>query len=148
MKDKWNNRLRQDYEKWLENNDPNKVECLSDDELRQLITSELEYVSAMSVEEYVLYQKWCEIQRKYPTREVSTLFGQEQHLVESKQKHTIDKAKSMIWMPESPEDYLKLEPELILTDYNTWYLEQFQTIRTLCHTQRNHNNIGRNILIR
>jgi hypothetical protein len=76
---------------------------------------------------------------------VSTLFGQEQHLVESKQKHTIDKAKSMIWMPESPEDYLKLEPELILTDYNDWLLEQFQTIRTLCHTQRNHNNIGRNM---
>jgi hypothetical protein len=145
MRDAWNSRLRQDYEKWLENNDPNKVECLSDDELRQLIMNELEYVSAMSVEEYVLYQKWCEIQRKYPTREVSTLFGQEQHLVESKQKHTIDKAKSMIWMPESPEDYLKLEPELILTDYNDWLLEQFQTIRTLCHTQRNHNNIGRNM---
>ena len=105
MKDTWNDRLRQDYQKWLDNNNPDKVDCLGDDELRQLIMSELEYVSGMSVEEYVLYQKWCEVKRKYPIKEVSTLFGKEKHLVDSKQKHVTDKAKSMIWRPESPDDY-------------------------------------------
>ena len=34
---------------------------------------------------------------------------------------------------------------MILTNYNDWLKEQFTAVRTFCHTQRNNNNIGRNM---
>lgn len=141
-KEKWNDRLKQEYGEWLEKYNHN-VKALSDEEMKNLLEEELSFTSNMPVEEYTLWQKWHEIQRKYPTKEVSTLFGKERVLVEG--THIIDKAKSMIWKAESIDDYLKLEPEMILTNYNDWLKEQFTAVRTFCHTQRNNNNIGRNM---
>ena len=142
MRKGWDNRLKEDYEKWLSNNPTDKVDCPSDDKLRKLLLDNLEFVRAMSIEEYTLYQKWNEIHTKYPTKETSTLFGVENVMVDAKKKHITDKAKSMVW---PGGDYTKLQPELILTDYNRWLTDQWTAVRTFCHTQRNNNNIGRNL---
>ena len=145
MNDAWNERLKKEYAEWLETHNPQAVEALSDEEIKHLIEDELTLTSAMTVEEYTLWQKWHEIHNKYPTQEVSTLFGKERVLIDSKQQHILAKAKSMIWKPDNLEDYLKLEPDMILTNYNDWLREQFTAIRTFVHTQRNNNNIGRNL---
>ena len=98
MNDAWSDRLKQEYGEWLEKYNHN-VEALSDEEMKNLLEEELLFTSDMSVEEYTLWQKWHEIQRKYPTKEVSTLFGKEKVLIEG--THIIDKAKSMMWKPKS-----------------------------------------------
>ena len=121
-------RLKKEYDEWLETNHPDKIDALSDDDMKQLLEEELAFSSAMSVEEYTLWHKWLEIHRKYPTKEVSTLFGTENVMVNPKDKHIIDKAKSMLWVPETTEDYLKLEPEMVLTDTN-WLREHYHTVR-------------------
>ena len=89
MNDAWNERLKQEYVEWLENYNQD-VEALNDEEMKNLLEEELSFTSNMSVEEYTLWQKWHEIQIKYPTKEVSTLFGKEKVLSEG--IHIIDKA--------------------------------------------------------
>ena len=141
----WNARLINEWESWIPNNLPETVDALSDDDMRARLEDELARLRKMSVEEITLYQKWSEIQRKYPAEETKTLFGTEKVLVDGKQKNVLDKVKPLLWMPESPDDYLKLEPELVLTNDNTWVNEHYKAIRVFCHTQRNNNNIGRNL---
>ena len=48
------------------------------DELKQRVIQELSVVSQMDVREYTLFQKWCEVQEKYPTERVTTLWGDEE----------------------------------------------------------------------
>ena len=43
-------------------------EALNDDQLKKAVIEDLTNVSAMTVEEYTLYQKWLEIHIKYPTQ--------------------------------------------------------------------------------
>ena len=86
-------------------------EALSDDELRKFVMEDLEIASKMSVEEYTLYQKWLEIHIKYPVHE--GLFGPT--LVNGEDELMIREIKNNIWIPESPEDYTKLEPVMLYT---------------------------------
>ena len=69
----------------------------------------------MTVQEYTLFQKWQEVQRKYPTTESATVFGVQKVLDQDLRK-SIDKVRKNIWIPESPEDYEQLEPVLEFTD--------------------------------
>jgi hypothetical protein len=55
-------------------------EALDDKQLKNAVVEDLTNVSAMSVEEYTLYQKWLEIHIKYPTHIESTLWGPEVQL--------------------------------------------------------------------
>ena len=115
-------------------------EALSDDELRKVVIEDLTNVSSMSVEEYTLYQKWLEVHIKYPTHE--GLFGPA--LVNGEDELEINRIKSNIWVPESPDDYLKLEPELIFSP-DTNEQSVWNMIRNFAHTMKNNNNIGRNL---
>ena len=144
-KEEWNDRLVREWESWIPNNLPEKVDALTDDELRSLLERELEQLRQMPVQEITLYQKWCEIQRKYPSEKKNTLFGIERVMTDGKQKAVLDKVKPLLWMPKHPDDYLNLEPELVLTNDNEWVHDHFKAVRVFCHTQRNNNNIGRNL---
>ena len=86
-------------------------EVMSEYDLRQRIIDDLSYVSKMSVGEYTLYQKWCEIQERYPTHD--GLFGKS--MVNGDDELMIRSIKDNIWIPESFEDYAKLEPVMIYT---------------------------------
>jgi len=92
------------------------VPDIDTDNLKDIVTKDLTFVSAMDVKEYTLYQKWCEVQFKYPTQETNPLFEDKPVLLDSEQEKLIKEVKNNIWNPESIEAYLDLEPELIHTD--------------------------------
>jgi hypothetical protein len=115
-------------------------------ELRERTIKELTYVSAMDVKEYTLFQKWCEVQEKYPTITVNDLWeGERKVLADEKQRRAIEEVKANFWMQNEPDDYLKLEPELIYTNKEDDLPELWNTIRTFSSTMKNNSNIGRNL---
>lgn len=136
--------LEAQWKDWLVQNDPSTFESLSDEDLREKVIDDLNNVSKMTVEEYTLFQKWCEIQERYPTHEVSTLFGVERQLVNIEDEMFIKQIKNNIWSPKSPDDYLELQPELIYTK-DAELSETWNCIRTFTSTMKNNSNIGRNL---
>ena len=109
-----------------------------------------------------MFQKWVlksthfirsglEIQMKYPTQEVSTLFGVEQQLTNPDHDKLITESKNNIWFPEDPMDFEKLEPELVYTDNIKstqsagTLIEKWNCVRTMTSTMKNSSNIGRNL---
>ena len=60
--------------KWQTANPPESFTHVEEDVLRERTIRELGYVSQMDVKEYTLYQKWCEIQEKYPSVLVNDLW--------------------------------------------------------------------------
>ncbi len=116
------------------------------DQLRERTINELTYVSAMDVREYTLFQKWCEVQEKYPTITVNDLWeGEKKVLADEKQRRAIEEVKRNFWVQKDPDDYLKLEPELVYTNKEEDLPELWNTIRTFSSTMKNNSNIGRNL---
>jgi hypothetical protein len=100
----------------------------------------------MDVKEYTLYQKWCEVQERYPSVVVNDLWeGEKCVLQDEEQRRAIDEVKRNFWIPESPDDYLKLQPELIYTNKEKDLPELWNCIRTFSSTMKNNSNIGRNL---
>ena len=133
--------VEKQWQEWVEKNP--QVEHINTEELKNTLVKDLTYASQMDVREYTLYQKWCEVQERYPTHEVSTLFGEEIQMVNPDQKVLIDKVKSNFWMPESPDDFEKLKPIMVLS--NGELAETWNAIRTFSSTMKNNSNIGRNL---
>ena len=81
------------WQKWsAQNVEP---EILSDDALREKIIKDLTFVSQMDVKEYTLYQKWCEVQDKYPSIVVNDLWEGETRVLEDEgQRRAIAEVKS------------------------------------------------------
>lgn len=131
------------WNQWQELNDPANFEHIDTEELKKVLIDDLTYASQMDVREYTLYQKWCEIQERYPTQEVSTLFGDEIQMVSKEQENLIKSVKSNFWMPESPDDYDKLKPIMVLS--NGELAETWNAVRTFSSTMKNNSNIGRNL---
>ena len=126
-------------------------EVMSKYDLRQKIIDDLSYVSKMTVGEYTLYQKYLEIQQRYPSQEMGTLFGAEKQLINEDHIKLINESKNNIWFPEDPMDFEKLEPELVYTDsikdrQSAGSLtEKWNCVRTFTSTMKNSSNIGRNL---
>ena len=132
------------WQKWSDSN--TDFLDVNMDELRERTIKELTYVSAMDVKEYTLFQKWCEVQEKYPTVTVNDLWeGETKVLADEKQRRAIAEVKSNFWMQTEPDDYLKLEPELVYTNKEEDLPELWNTIRTFSSTMKNNSNIGRNL---
>lgn len=131
-------------EQWVKYQETNpQIEHIDTDELKKVLVEDLTYASSMDVREYTLYQKWCEIKERYPTKEVSTLFGVEQQLVNPEQQKAIESIKDNIWKPTEPDDFLKLKPKMILS--NGPDAERWNAARTFISTMKNNSNIGRNL---
>lgn len=154
------------WAKFLEQNPPEDMPVVDENALRERMIKELTYVSAMDVKEYTLYQKWHEIHSKFPTETVNTLFGEEEtFLADPIQAKYIAEAKSNIWIPESVEDYMDLEPVLEYTDDSgkgtkkgvdgsdvSYNIERNMDLPVRCNALksfitngRNNSNIGRNL---
>jgi hypothetical protein len=132
------------WQKWLDSGI--EYQDISIDELRQKTIEELSYVSQMDVKEYTLFQKWCEIQEKYPSVVVNDLWeGENRVLQDEDQRRAIQEIKNNIWMPESPDEYLSLEPEMIYVNKQNDLPELWNCIRTFSSTMKNNSNIGRNL---
>jgi len=127
-------------------------ETVSKEELVEMITKDLTFASSMPVEEYTLYLKWQECQRRFPVQEVATLFGEEKQMVDQEKQKLLDECKNNIWFPEDPMDFEKLEPEMIytsktdMTDHSagTWQ-DIWNVFATMLSSMRNSSNIGRNL---
>jgi hypothetical protein len=136
--------LERQWKEWLATNDIDSMEAVDDSVLRNTLITDLTNVSKMTVEEYTLYQKWCEIHDRYPTHEVSTLFGEEVQMVDKDQEMFIKRIKENIWSPKDADDFMNLQPELIYTK-DAELSETWNAIRTFTSTMKNNSNIGRNL---
>lgn len=136
--------LEEQWQSWLASNDPKDFEDIDETLLRETVISDLQRVSQMTVEEYTLFQKWLEIHERFPTHEVSTLWGDEVQMVNPDDEAFIQNIKSNIWIPESIDDYLNLEPVMIYTK-EAELSETWNGIRTFTSTMKNNSNIGRNL---
>lgn len=128
---------------WQVQNEPERFTHIDTEEVKEKLITDLTYASKMDVREYTLYQKWLEVHEKYPTRELTTLFGQDIQLINPEQVKLIDEVKSNFWKPESPDDYEKLRPVMQLS--NGDLAETWNTVRTFSSTMKNNSNIGRNL---
>jgi len=135
--------VEKQWTEWQELNDTAKFQHVDTEEVKKVLIEDLTYASKMDVREYTLYQKWCEVQERYPVHEVSTLFGNEMQMVNPDQKKLVDKVKSNFWMPQEPDDYAKLKPIMVLS--NGELAETWNAIRTFSSTMKNNSNIGRNL---
>ena len=131
------------WDEWIATDPLKDIPDIDDDYIREVLTKDLMNVSHMPVEEYTLYQKWCEIREKYPTREVSTLFGSEIQMDHEKEL-SIKRIKKNIWIPEDYNDYMKLDPILISTNDGDM-AKEWNMIRNFTSTMKNNSNIGRNL---
>ena len=119
---------------------------LTDEALRENIIRDLTFVSGMDVKEYTLYQKWCEVQEKYPSVVVNDLWEGEKRVLEDEgQRLAIEEIKRNFWIPETPDDYLSLQPEMLYTSKQEDLPELWNCIRTFSSTMKNNSNIGRNL---
>lgn len=118
------------WKKWSELEEISDLDFTIDD-LRERTIQELTYVSKMDVREYTLFQKWCEVQERYPTVTVNDLWeGEKRVLEDDKQRELIPQLKNNIWMPANVDDYLNLEPELLYTNKEGDLPETWNCIRT------------------
>ena len=82
------------WQKWQEQT-PLPTLDFTEDGLREQIINDLKYVSQMDVKEYTLYQKWCEVQDKYPAVIVNDLWeGEQRVLADEGQRRAIEEIKS------------------------------------------------------
>ncbi len=128
---------------WQIKNDPERFEHIDTEKLKQDLITDLTVKSQMDVREYTLYQKWCEVHEKFPTRKITTLYGDDVQLVDIKQEDIIKKIKNNIWTPKDPDDYANLKPKMILS--NGPLADKWNTLRTFSSTMKNNSNIGRNL---
>jgi len=85
-----------------------KMKNNKDKELIDRINKELEFMNEMDVEEYTFFRKWLKIKKTYPIKKINPFFEDKPH-----QYSELDVVKNNIWVPTKPEDYLKLEPEVV-----------------------------------
>ncbi len=135
--------IDEQWDYFQENNDINEVPPIGDDELKETIINDLSFISAMDVKEYTLYQKWLELHTKYPTIAMYSFIDGRPALKNQKQGSFLAKIKSNLWIPESTDDYLDLEPEVLLATNEN--IPIWNELRTFIHTQKNSNNVGRNL---
>jgi len=150
------------WQAWSAENPVDKMVDIDTNKLKEALIKDLSFVSAMDVKEYTLYQKWCEVHDKYPTVEVNSFFDDAPALEKPEQGKMIADVKNNFWLPEDPEEYLYLEPELVWTDdyreikhenelgsttieKRTNLPEVWNTFRTFLSTMKNNSNIGRNL---
>jgi len=157
--------IEEQWRIWQEENPVENVPDISDDELKEALITDLSKVCNMTVGEYTLYQKWMEIQAKWPTQTVNTLFGEETQLVDPSEETYLKSIYDDIWRPESVDDYMNLKPRLVYTDNTSFSTEKdlegnerivenkrskdlpkrWNSLRTMISTMKNNSNIGRNL---
>ena len=140
------------WESWQEHNPLDKIEAPDTETLKQAVVKDLSFVSKMDVKEYTLYQKWCEVHDRYPTQEVNSFFDDKPTLKNAEQGALLQEIKNNFWLPEDPEEYLYLEPELLWTDgeeitsiTGSKMPAIWNGLRTFLSTMKNNSNIGRNL---
>ena len=135
--------VEKQWNDWQEKNPVNSFQHIDESSMKEVLIKDLTYASQMDVREYTLYQKWCEVKERYPVFEASTVFGTELQMVDPEQDKLIKEVRKNFWVPESPDDYEKLKPVMVLS--NGEDAARWNAIRTFSSTMKNNSNIGRNL---
>jgi len=135
--------VEKQWNDWQEKNPVNSFQHIDEANMKEVLIKDLTYASQMDVREYTLYQKWCEVKERYPVFEASTVFGTELQMVDPEQDKLIKEVRKNFWVPESPDDYEKLKPVMVLS--NGEDAARWNAIRTFSSTMKNNSNIGRNL---
>lgn len=111
-------------------------------EVREAILMDLDRLRSMAVNEYILWQKWEEINAKFP-KTSDNLFG-EPTFVDERQNVVVQKIKNNIW---NERNFMDIHPTL--TYVNDWastnIREEWTTLRYMIHSQQHAGAIGRNL---
>jgi hypothetical protein len=134
--------LKETYEDWLAGQEI--LEGPDTDGLREEVRVFLEYSQNVSTEEYTLFRKYNQLNNIYEPETVTNVFGETSRIIHKDFKME-QQVKANIWTPENPDDYLKLEPELILTNADARLNTIYNILRLFISTGENNNNIGRNL---
>lgn len=120
----------------------------SPDELRTMILKDLTLFNAMTTEEYILWQKWEEVNLQYPMQQ-SGLFIDEHAHVHASDAQNIKLVRSLLY--DDPT-YTNIAPELLwIGDPRYSHIRDHWTLlRIMIHTQQHSGSIGRglNYLVR
>lgn len=135
-------KLRKEYKKWYKSK---KDSNITQQEVLDSIMTDLTFLYKMSTEEYTLYRKWDEIKRKYPAPDADVEDHNWWSLDGMSNNEKARLLKNNIWIPNHIDDYIKLEPKLVLCNDNSTLNAQWNMLRTFIHTQLNNSNIGRNL---
>ena len=140
------------WQSWQEHNPLDKIPDIDTEALKEAVIKDLTFVSAMDVKEYTLYQKWCEVKNRYPVVETNSFFDDKPTLKDASQGVLLQEIKNNFWLPEDPEEYVNLEPELLWTDGDevksitgSKMPAIWNGLRTFLSTMKNNSNIGRNL---
>jgi hypothetical protein len=130
------------YSEWLESTELGTA--MDTEELRVKIGEFLEKAQSQDVREYTLERKYNQLNTIYGSKEITNMFGEVSRVVEKDIKWELT-VKNNIWTPETHEDYLELQPELLLANNNALYNKIYNCLRLFISTGENNNNIGRNL---
>lgn len=86
------------YKEWLSKQELSPID---NTDIKGRVLADLKFAESMSQSEYTLWQNWQSIQSEFGDADTLTL-------------QKIERVKRKLWVPEIPEDYLKLEPELVI----------------------------------
>lgn len=142
LPDEHRNLLKSEYKEWL----VNKIDSdISIDTIKDAIMSDLNFLHVMSVQEYTLYRKWDEIQRKYPKLDKENIKHSFFESDTACNYPKLIKIKNNIWVPSNIDDYKELSPKILLCNDNQELTTTWNILRTFTSTQINNSNIGRNL---
>ena len=104
---------------------------MGDVDLREMVLEDYAELATMDIPEYTLLKKWKGMNEKYGDADQSM-------------RDLIQSVKSNIWIPESPDDYLKLEVGLhIVKDGKDEYHQPFEILRDFTSSAMWRKPIGR-----
>ena len=93
------------YKEWLKLNpikqytDDEKLKL--DEDLKKVIIKELQHLSSIGIEEYMVEHKWKEIK--------------DFHIEHKTTPEEVEEVRRLMWSPKGRSDYRRIEPELLLT---------------------------------
>lgn len=115
-------------------------------DVQKAVNDELTRFASMSTEEYILWQKWEEVQITYPMEH--SILVDEYAYKNANDGRIIQQIKSKLWNG----DYKTIEPELIRIgdEKNASIKDHWTALRILIHSQQHSGSIGRalNYLVR
>ncbi len=110
------------------------------EELIKIINNDYDFLTKLSIQEYILVRNWKQLNKKYPLQS----FDQTDLFVNDN-RADIQYVKNNIWIPNKPDDYLDLDIDLIIANHDKRNMRIWNILRDFGSTLWNNNNFGRNI---
>ncbi|MCK5015976.1 MAG: DUF4338 domain-containing protein, partial [Candidatus Peribacteraceae bacterium] len=108
---------------------------MNKDAIQKILEENFQYLRSLTVKEYTLYRKWVDVQKKYPSVDQGGFFDTDEY-------PELTRVRNNIWIPTTPDSYLEIEPELVMT-CNKQTNQNWNILRGMCHSAVWHASPGR-----